>query len=183
MRNVVFHLSFRAKMCQRLHDTFSSFPSSTSTGMCRPQFSLKALLLLATLTCGALGSAHLVKRYGEFVEVPSHKAGDMVVMRGRLIRFFGPKEMRLDAFVYDRDGEITCTMGCPSTRAWLCAYPIEREFDLGGRSPPAGVDPNDFDAVPWEDIPPEPGPYRVSLEPINVGDEGLWPSCEFVISP
>lgn len=148
--------------------------------MRRPQFSLRALLLLATLIGVAFGAAHLVKRYGEFVEVPSHKAGDAVMLEGRLIRLFGPKTIRLKVLVYDPRGDVGFMFERPSSRTWMCAYPFSIDFDLGGRSPPAGdrsVDPG-----LWEYVPPEPGAYVVTLQLINGTDESS-PTCRFLISP
>lgn len=151
------------------------------SGVRRPQFSLKTLLLLTTLACAALGAAHLVKRYGEFVAVPSHKATKSVMLKGRLIRLFGPKTLRWKVLVDSEEEPGVRMHGGSSSRAWLFAYPVSiEEYDLPGRSPPGGDTSADSDL--WSDVFPEPGEYTVTLLQVDAPDESRA-TCKYVVTP
>jgi hypothetical protein len=54
---------------------------------------LKALLCLVTAVCVSFGSWHLLKKYGQFIEVRPIRAGESFVVDGRLIRLSGPQRL------------------------------------------------------------------------------------------
>lgn len=129
--------------------------------MRRPQFTMKTLLCFMTAVAVLLGAPSLIKRYGQFVEARPCNAGDPVMIRGRLIRFFGPKRIRCILNIDDPNGELGIMVERDCSRSWLCVYSIEIEFDRGGHDPFASGPSTGVSL--WNHVAPEPGEYDVKL--------------------
>jgi hypothetical protein len=56
----------------------------------RFQFSLRTLLGTMGAVALSLGTAHLTKRFGEFVSAEPIHVGHRLQVKGRLVEFFGP---------------------------------------------------------------------------------------------
>jgi hypothetical protein len=104
--------------------------------MPRPQFSLKTMLWFMAAICVIFGGAHLVKKYGSFVEVRPVKAGEPFVLHGRVIRFFGPDRLHFCLDVFGTPPEWKSGTCCLYTcygfaeRSGPFTYRINSEFHL-----------------------------------------------------
>ena len=103
--------------------------------MPRPQFSLKALLCLMLAVCLSLGGWKLFKSYGQYIEAVPIKAGEPIVVKGRLIRFFGPKQCHYCLDFWGKPAEfdgIACLHTCYgfAERSGPFTYAINAEYSI-----------------------------------------------------
>ena len=98
------------------------------------QFSMRGLLGFAALVCLCLGARHLLKTYGNWLEVEEARAGVPILVKARCIWPFGPTECCFYVGYETADGSTLSdrTSGVSNfdcvERSWLCLYSLESEL-------------------------------------------------------
>ena len=88
----------------------------------RFQFSLKSLLGVAAIICLVFGGWHLLKTYGNRIEVIGTSR-----VKGRHIRLLGPTKCHLVVAARGPDDIVWWTHERDVERAWLCCYDFDCE--------------------------------------------------------
>jgi hypothetical protein len=134
----------------------------------RFQFSLRGLLGLATVACLLLGGWHLLKTYGNRIEVIGASR-----VKGRYIRVLGPTQCHLVVAARGPDGIVWWSHERDVKRSRLCCYDFD--WELGPQPPDERLT---FELGQWVKA-----PRGFELAVVAAGRRARNPSPPYVIVP